>query len=451
MCLWDEGRHLPGVQSRCGWTKSIFLSKSAEKSLPFFKTLKKCTKKIDLQWTAEAEMAFKQMKQLIAELPILTTPKEKEELIMYLTAAKEAISAVLMTKRDGKQMPIYFVSRWLLKWRFELEEHDIHYRPRTLVKGQILTNFIIERPEDDTLDTPMEDREELPDPWVLFTDGSSCIDGSGAGLIIMNSEGMEFTYALRFQFNVNNNEAEYEALIAGLWIAGQIGVQNLQANVDSKLIANQVNGVYIAKESSMIKYLEKVKNLAITFKEFSIKLVPRGENKKADALSKIASTSFAHLSKQVLVEELEEKSIDEKEVLAVVEEEGKTWMTPVYEYLMEGILPEEKRKARAVCRKAGRYAVHRPVPRNPQEKLTPITSPWPFYKWGIDIAEPFLGGLGMVKFLIVAMDYFTKWIEAKPVATTIGAQVKKFVWDNVVCRFSLPGEIVSDIALPPLK
>nr|GEY25518.1 ribonuclease H-like domain-containing protein [Tanacetum cinerariifolium] len=67
------------------------------------------------------------------------------------------------------------------------------------------------------------------------------------------------TYALRFRFNATNNEAEYEALIAGLQIAGQMGVQNLQANVDSKLVANQVNGIYIAKESSMIKYLEKVK------------------------------------------------------------------------------------------------------------------------------------------------------------------------------------------------
>ncbi|GKA90505.1 reverse transcriptase domain-containing protein [Tanacetum coccineum] len=267
---------------------NIFLSKSAEKSLPFFRTLKKCTKKSDFQWTAEAETAFKQMKKLI----------------MYLAAAKEATSTVLMTERDGKQIP------------------------RTSVKGQILADFIVERLEEDPIDTKMKDKEELLDLWVLFTDGSSCIDGSGAGLIITNPEGVEFTYALMFRFNATNNEAEYEALIAGLRIAEQIGVKNLQANVDSKLVANQVNGVYVAKEPGMIKYLEKVKNLAGAFKEFSIKQVPRGENKKADALSKMTSTSFAHLSKQVLVEELKEKSIDEKEVLAVVEEEGNTWMTP---------------------------------------------------------------------------------------------------------------------------
>ncbi|GJT93010.1 reverse transcriptase domain-containing protein [Tanacetum coccineum] len=103
---------LKDVQRLNGKLASLnrFLSKSAEKSLPFFKTLKKCTKKSDFQWTAEAETTFKQMKTLIAELPMLTAPKEKEELVIYMAAAKEAISAVLMTKRARKQMPIYFVS-----------------------------------------------------------------------------------------------------------------------------------------------------------------------------------------------------------------------------------------------------------------------------------------------------------------------------------------------------
>ncbi|GJT09760.1 reverse transcriptase domain-containing protein [Tanacetum coccineum] len=90
-----------------------FLAKSAEKSLPFFKTLKKCTKKSDFLWTEEAESAFKQMKELIAKLPKLIAPEEKEELIIYLAASKEAVSVVLMTEREAKQMPIYFVSRAL--------------------------------------------------------------------------------------------------------------------------------------------------------------------------------------------------------------------------------------------------------------------------------------------------------------------------------------------------
>ncbi|GJY62601.1 reverse transcriptase domain-containing protein [Tanacetum coccineum] len=136
-----------------------------------------------------------------------------------------------------------------------------------------------------------------------------------------------------------------------------MGAQNLQVNVDSKLVANQVNGTYIAKETDMVKYLEKVKTLAKAFREFSINQVPRKENKKADALSKMASTSFAHLSKQVLVEELKEKSVNEIEVLAVVEEEGDSWMTPIQEYLNNGTLPAERKKARSIKRKAQRFAI----------------------------------------------------------------------------------------------
>ncbi|GJW39358.1 reverse transcriptase domain-containing protein [Tanacetum coccineum] len=471
-------RCIKDVQKLNGKLASLnrFLSKSAEKSLPFFKTLKKCTKKSDFQWTPEAEEAFKQMKKLIAELPALTAPRENEELIIYLAAAKEAISAVLMTDRGGKQIPVYFVSRTLrgpevnytpmeklvlallsaskrlkryfqahtvvvitnqpikqllssseisgrmLKWKFELEGYDIQYRPRTAIKGQILADFIVERPEEESPDELMTEPEVLPEPWMLFT------DGSGAGLILTNPEGTEYTYAMRFRFEATNNEAEYEALIAGPRIAEKIGIKNLQANVDSKLVANQVNDSYIAKESGMVQYLNKVKTLAKSFKEFSIKQIPRSKNKKADALSKIASTSFAHLNKQVLVEELKVKSINEKEILNIVEEEGNTWMTPISEYLTKEILPEDKKKARAKS----------------AAKLDPITSPWPFYKWGIDIAGPFPEGQGKVKFLIVAIDYFTKWIEAKAVTTITGNQVKKFVWDNIVCRFGLPGEIISD-------
>nr|GEZ81989.1 reverse transcriptase domain-containing protein [Tanacetum cinerariifolium] len=181
-------KYLKDVQKLNGKLASLnrFLFKSAKKSLQFFKSLRK--------------------------LPILIAPMEREELIVHLTAAGET------------------------------------YRPRTLVKGQILVDFIVERPEDDPLDTPMEAEEELPDPWTLFTDGSSCVDG----LILINPEGSEFTYAMRF-----------------------------------------------------------------SFKKFSIKQVPRSENKNADALSKIASTSFAYLTKQVMVEELREKSINEAKILAV--------------------------------------------------------------------------------------------------------------------------------------
>ncbi|GKA49153.1 reverse transcriptase domain-containing protein, partial [Tanacetum coccineum] len=249
------------VQSLNGKLASLnkFLSKSAKKSLPLFKTLRKCIKKSDFHWTPEAEQAFKQLKQHLSELPLLVAPNPKEELIVYLAASYGAISAVLMTERDKVQTPVYFVSRVLQgpelnyspieklvlslvfaakrlqryfqahpitvitdqpikqimsrldvagrlqKWSVMLGEHNITYRPMTSVKGQILADFLVEKPDENLTETPAADiPQEL---WTLFTDGSSCIDGSGAGLILTSPEGTEFTYALRFQFTASNNEA----------------------------------------------------------------------------------------------------------------------------------------------------------------------------------------------------------------------------------------------------
>nr|GEX13653.1 reverse transcriptase domain-containing protein [Tanacetum cinerariifolium] len=437
--------------------------------------IKKCIKKIDFHWTAEAEQAFQQLKQHLSELPLLVAPRPQEELIMYLSATYGAISAVLMTERGTAQTPIYFISRALQgpelnyspmeklvlslvfaakRLRSYFQAHPITDQPikqvipRTSVNGQILADFLIEIPGDASQAEPAAATRE--EPWMLFTDGSSCVDGSGAWLILTNPEGVEFTYALRFQFTASNNEAKYEALVAGL-------------------------------------------RIATGFTTFSISQVPRSKNKKADALSKIASISFAHLTKQVLVEVVENKSIKGKEVTAVIEEEGPTWMTQLVDYLKEGILPGDEKEARKIRLKARQYKLIEGVlyrrsfltpwlrcvgplqadyvmreihegscsmhagPRSVVAKAMRLGYYWPtMHKdardmirkcsdcQGIDIAGLFPEGPRKVKFLIVSMDYFTKWIEAKAVVTITGGQVKKFVWDNIVCRFGIPGEIISD-------
>nr|GEY07983.1 hypothetical protein [Tanacetum cinerariifolium] len=72
------------------------------------------------------------------------------------------------------------------------------------------------------------------------------------------------------EFATSNNEAEYEALIAGLRIAARMGVKDVHVSIDSKLVANQVLGTYVAKEDNMVKYLEIVKSLVSGFTTFSI-------------------------------------------------------------------------------------------------------------------------------------------------------------------------------------
>ena len=73
-----------------------------------------------------------------------------------------------------------------------------------------------------------------------------------------------------------------------------------------------------------------------------------------------------------------------------------------------------------------------------------VSSPWPFAQWGIDIVSPLPQGKGQVKFLLVATKYFTKWVEAKELATIIEAKIQNFMWKNIICRFGIPRTIISD-------
>ena len=93
------------------------------------------------------------------------------------------------------------------------------------------------------------------------------------------------------------------------------------------------------------------------------------------------------------------------------------------------------------CDKCQRFAN---VPRVPPEEITPIISPWPFAQWGLDIMGPFPVGTKQAKILVVAIDYFTKWVEAEPLATISEKNVKCFVWKAVICRFGIPRVLISD-------
>ena len=93
------------------------------------------------------------------------------------------------------------------------------------------------------------------------------------------------------------------------------------------------------------------------------------------------------------------------------------------------------------CEKCQRFGN---VQRLPAERMTTITSPWLFAQWGIDIVGPLPIGKGQVRFLLVAIDYFTKWVEAEALATIMEARIKNFVWKNIICRFGIPLTIISN-------
>ena len=125
---------------------------------------------------------------------------------------------------------------------------------------------------------------------MLSVDGFSNQQGNGAGVILEGPNGLLIEQALRFTFKASNNQAEYEALIAGMLLAKEMGAKGLLAKSDSLLVTGQVTGEYQAKHPQMVAYLEYVQVLKETFEVFQLVHVPREQNARADMLAKLASS-----------------------------------------------------------------------------------------------------------------------------------------------------------------
>ena len=145
----------------------------------------------------------------------------------------------------------------------ELSEFHIDYKPRTAIKAQALDDFVAEsthevNPEvlsEKKIPTLRSSEEDLSNSdedlgrWMLFVDGSSNQHGCGARLVLQTPSGQQMEYAIRIGFKVTNNEAEYEALLAGLRVATRLGVDSMDAFSDSQLVVNQVQGDYLTRNT----------------------------------------------------------------------------------------------------------------------------------------------------------------------------------------------------------
>ncbi|KAG5562386.1 hypothetical protein RHGRI_005203 [Rhododendron griersonianum] len=94
-----------------------------------------------------------------------------------------------------------------------------------------------------------------------------------------------------------------------------------------------------------------------------------------------------------------------------------------------------------ICEKCQKFS---PMIKTPAEDLVPLTSPWPFAQWGMDIVGPLHKATGNRKFLLVATDYFTKWIEAEPLAKITKPMIERFVWKSIITRFGVPYSLITD-------
>ena len=418
----------------------------------------------------------------------------------------------------------------MLKWAVELGQFDIEYKPRSSIKGQALADFIIEFPlnqEEDvaTQEPKQEDltqnsKDQTPAVWwIMNIDGAVNKEGAGAGIVLISPEGHHLCSAIHFGYQVTNNEAEYEALISGIRLALEMKIESILIRSDSLLVVNQINGEWQAKSPQIDLYLGCTRQLLSKFKEIKLEAVPRGMNEEADALAKLGSQKNSTLLGVIPLIILKQPSVPEAILMQTEgEEEPDTWVTPIWKYIKEGQLPEDKGEARRLRYKAARYVdyegslyrrgfnspllkcisgdecnyilreVHEGICGNhtggsslaqkilrqgyywptikndayefaracdkcqrhanyvnsPAAPLTSLTSPWPFAMWGIDLIGELPKAKGGVKYAVVAVDYFTKWAEAEPLATITAKKLKDFVYRSIVCRFGIPYKLISD-------
>lgn len=125
---------------------------------------------------------------------------------------------------------------------------------------------------------------------ALQVDESSSTSQGGSEIVLRHPTGVKSEVALKLEFSVMNNVAEYEALIAGVKLVHKLGAKHLIAYVDSQLVVHKFEGSHVVKEANMISYLKQVKDLQQQFSTFELHQVPGEENERAGALSKFSNS-----------------------------------------------------------------------------------------------------------------------------------------------------------------
>ncbi|XP_056691954.1 uncharacterized protein [Spinacia oleracea] len=409
-------RNIKEVQRLTGRVAALnrFISRSSDKCRLFYDVLRKNK---GFNWSDDHETALQNLKKYMMSPPLPSKAKEGEVLQLYLAVSSAAVSAVLAREDEAQQLPIYYISKSLLetetryssleklvlalvtaakklrhyfethqivvmtnypiksvmrrpeltgrmeKWTMALGSFDIKYQPRTAVKSQALADFVADFSPD--LEKIADDEVKLINNiggiWTLFVDGSSNFRGAGLGVVLKSPQGDMIAQAICCDFKATNNEAEYEALIAGMTLAMELGASGLNIFSDSQLIVNQINGDYEAKDLKMTLYLEKAKKLTSKFKPFSIKQVPRDLNTQADALANLGSalrkSPFSTIPLVHLLSPATEKDIPQDASLVLSTTNTDSWTKPILDYLTHETLPDDKLEATKILFKASRYVI----------------------------------------------------------------------------------------------
>ncbi|VFQ95106.1 unnamed protein product [Cuscuta campestris] len=290
--------------------------------------------------------------------------------------------------------------------------------------------------------------------WTVYTDGSSATDASGGGVVAISPEGFKAYYSVRFRFKVSNNEAEYEALLCGLRLAASLKAERIQVRCDSKLVEEELLEPSISPGQVLIITLREkpdwIDEITMYILDGSLLIDPiaaKVVKRRAPSYTLECGRLYKRLyngtllrclrtgEAQKLMEEIHEGICSAHQgaftMSRKVTLQGYFWPTIIRD------CAEYVRKCK-VCQEFQR------MPGRPATNYTPISTAIPFARWGIDLVGILPRGTGNNTYLVVAIDYFTKWVEAAPVPTITAEQMTKFVSKQILCRFGVPQQIITD-------
>ncbi|XP_072081087.1 uncharacterized protein [Arachis hypogaea] len=184
-------------------------------------------------------------------------------------------------------------------------------------------------------------------------DGASSRGGSGAGIILKEGDKVVAEQSLQFHFPAINNQAEYEALIAGLKLALNLQAQSLIAHCDSLLVVQQIRGEFQVKDPLLERYWLIAKDLISKFSSFIILHVHREKNVREDILSKLAATRTDTQTSALSQLTLKKPSIELLSITSI--NHLQDWRTPFLEYINAGIVPRDELNPQHFRRKARLY------------------------------------------------------------------------------------------------
>jgi hypothetical protein len=104
---------------------------------------------------------------------------------------------------------------------------------------------------------------------------------------------------------------------------------------------------------------------------------------------------------------------------------------------------DDASKLVSTCQACQRFSCKTKVPAQPVQLIAPS---WPLQRWGINIVGKLTPAQGNYTFAVVAVEYFTKWIEVKPLTNVSSVTIKKFFWQNIICWYGVPRHITIDDA-----